>query len=108
MSGMHEQLVPEDVSDAPQLASGIPDLAVQVADFEARNSHHRIVVDNSKRRSQGFYSSWPVNMRWFDIQPDLAMLDPKRHVSLHFSKMPRKLPQRSATRIWAKIILTAR
>jgi hypothetical protein len=90
------------------LTTRITDLAVQVARLKACNSRRRIVVHDSKRGSEPFHGSWPFNVRWLDIKPDLAVLNPKRHIGIYFSQMPRKLTQRPAIGVWTEIILIER
>lgn len=107
MSSMHQQLVPEHIPNAPQLAARISDLFVQIVRLKARNSRCCFAVHYSKCGSEPFHGLRPFDVRRLNIKPYRTVLNPNRNIGFYFSQVPRNFAQRSPTCVWTEIVLIA-
>src|SRR5260370_39509557 len=96
--------VAEGVSKGQGLAKKL-ELAVQVGRGELFDAGDSVVVNTVIPGRECFHLAGTLHIRWFHVDPELALLNSETHVSVAFGQMPGQLTERAATLIRTKIVL---
>src|SRR5260370_17650850 len=88
--------VAEGVSKGQGLAKKL-ELAVQVGRGELFDAGDSVFVNTVIPGRECFHLAGTLHIRWFHVDPQLALLNSETHVSVAFSQMPCHLTQRAPT-----------
>jgi hypothetical protein len=76
MNRMHQQLAPEQITNAPEFAISISDLAPPVGRLKPSHSRDGLVVHHTERGRKRFYRSGAFDVwRLTGVEPEFALFD---------------------------------